>query len=147
MNNSHARCAKPIRQVSGVWLSRDNAGWLALSAQPQKALRLVIGQGWKLTGLGVLLGLFGALALTRWLKTLLFEVSATDPLTFVVIALLLTCVALMACWIPALRATKVDPVGCAAGGVGIKGTWLGIPERPQRKASGVNRGYGQQKLL
>src|SRR5262249_1386078 len=71
---------------------------------------LVIGEGMKLVLIGALLGLGGALALTRLLKTLLFGVSATDPLTFIVIAALLIIVALLACWIPARRATKVDPL-------------------------------------
>jgi ABC-type antimicrobial peptide transport system permease subunit len=73
-------------------------------------LRLVIRQGMKLLLLGVASGLAGALALTRWPKTLLFEMSATDPLTFAVIALLLIAVALLACWLPARRATRVDPM-------------------------------------
>ncbi len=83
---------------------------MALGAQSQDVLRLIIGQGMKLTLPGVGFGLTGALILTRWLKSLLFGVSATDPLTFVGVAFLLTGVALLACWIPARRATRVDPL-------------------------------------
>jgi len=83
---------------------------MALGAQRGDVSRLVIGEGMKLVLIGALLGLGGALALTRLLKTLLFGVSATDPLTFIVIAPLLIIVALLACWIPARRATKVDPL-------------------------------------
>jgi putative ABC transport system permease protein len=83
---------------------------MALGAQTHNVLRLVVGQGMKLIGIGVALGLAGALLLTRLLRTLLFGVSATDPLTFTVIALLLAGVALLACYLPARRATKVDPL-------------------------------------
>jgi putative ABC transport system permease protein len=83
---------------------------MALGAQIRDVLRLVIGEGIKLALVGLLIGFGGAWALTRLMKNLLFGVSATDPLTFIVVAPLLTSVALLACWIPARRATKVDPL-------------------------------------
>ena len=83
---------------------------MALGAQNVDVLRLVIGQGMKLTAFGLALGLAAAFALTRLMQTLLFGVSATDPLTYAVIALLLIAVSLLACWIPARRAVKVDPL-------------------------------------
>src|SRR5262245_57865068 len=83
---------------------------MALGAQVRDVLKLVLGQGLKLVLLGVALGTAASLAVTRLVKSLLLGVSATDPLTFVAIAALLTLVALLACWIPARRATKVDPM-------------------------------------
>jgi ABC-type lipoprotein release transport system permease subunit len=67
-------------------------------------------QGLLLTGAGVVVGVAGALALTRTIKSLLFEVSATDPVVFTAIPVLLVMVSLLACYTPARRATKVDPL-------------------------------------
>jgi len=83
---------------------------LALGAPTTAVLRLVLWQGMKMIVTGAGLGWLAALAATRLLHGLLFGVSATDPLTFAAIALLLLAVALLACWIPARRATKVDPM-------------------------------------
>jgi putative ABC transport system permease protein len=83
---------------------------MALGAQPRAVLRSVVGQGMTLVSVGVAIGVASAWALTRLMATMLFEVRATDPTTFGLIALLLAAVALVACWIPARRAAKVDPM-------------------------------------
>jgi putative ABC transport system permease protein len=83
---------------------------VALGAQRRDVLKLVVARGMTLTMIGAGIGLGVALALTRLMQTLLFEVSATDPLTFVTLAVLLSVVALVACYLPARRATKVDPM-------------------------------------
>jgi predicted permease len=83
---------------------------LALGAQRSNVLRMMLGHGLRLAVVGVGLGLLAAIAFTRLLKGLLFGISASDPLTFAAIAMLLVGVALLACWIPARRATKVDPL-------------------------------------
>ncbi len=83
---------------------------MALGAQARDVLRLVIGQGMKLALFGIVLGLGGAWALTRLMGTLLFKVSPTDWLTFAGISVLVTLTVLLACYLPARRATKVDPL-------------------------------------
>lgn len=83
---------------------------IALGAQKRDVLRLTIGQSMRLVLAGLAFGLLASFALTRWLNSLLFGVSATDLPTLIIITLLLTAVALLASWIPARRATKVDPI-------------------------------------
>src|SRR5215203_2447489 len=83
---------------------------MALGARPRDILLLVVWHGLKLAALGIVPGLLGALIMTRWLSSLLYGVSASDPLTYAGVALLTACVALLACLVPARRATKVDPM-------------------------------------
>jgi len=83
---------------------------MALGAQVSDVLKMIVGQGMLLALIGVAAGLIGALALTRVMSSLLFDVSATDPQTFIGVSLLLTAVAFLACYIPARRATRVDPM-------------------------------------
>ena len=83
---------------------------MALGARQLDVLKLVVRQGMLLTLVGVILGLLGAFALTRVMQSLLFGVTAKDPFTFTVVAALLIAVAFVACFIPARRATKVDPL-------------------------------------
>ena len=79
-------------------------------ARKTDVLMMMVGQGLELSLIGVVIGIAGALALTRFLSSLLYGVKATDPLTFVVVSVILVAVALLACYIPARRATKVDPI-------------------------------------
>jgi putative ABC transport system permease protein len=83
---------------------------IALGADQRDILRLIVGQGMVLIVIGAGIGLALALAATRLLKSLLFEVSATDPLTFVSVVIVLVGVGLLACYLPARRAMKVDPL-------------------------------------
>jgi predicted permease len=83
---------------------------IAIGARPREILRMILGQGMALALVGIVLGLLGALALTRLLQRLLFEVGPTDPLTFVGVAVVLTTATLVACYVPARRAARVDPI-------------------------------------
>jgi putative ABC transport system permease protein len=83
---------------------------MALGAQKRDVLSLVIGQGMKLALAGVVIGIMAALALTRVIRSLLYGVTPTDPATFAVVSLLLVAIALVACWLPARRAARVDPM-------------------------------------
>jgi ABC-type antimicrobial peptide transport system permease subunit len=83
---------------------------LALGAQRDDVLRLILGEGLRMAFLGVAIGLAGALALSRLLADLLFGISAADPVTFAGVAVLLTAIAIAACYIPARRAMRVDPI-------------------------------------
>ena len=83
---------------------------MALGAQNSDVLKLVLGQGLKLTLLGIVLGVLAAIVLTRFMAALLFGVSATDPLSFLAVAVLLLGVAMLACYVPARRALKIDPM-------------------------------------
>jgi ABC-type antimicrobial peptide transport system permease subunit len=82
----------------------------ALGAAQRDILQLVVARGFKITLLGIFAGVLGALALTRFMASLLFNVSATDPLTFILAALILSAAALTASYIPARSASKLDPM-------------------------------------
>jgi predicted lysophospholipase L1 biosynthesis ABC-type transport system permease subunit len=83
---------------------------VAMGASPRDILRMVLRQGLGVVGIGLVLGLFIALAGTRLMSGLLVGIKSTDPLTFTVVVLMLTAIALFACWIPAHRATRIDPL-------------------------------------
>ncbi len=81
-----------------------------MGAEASKVQRLVLGQGLKVAAIGLAVGMGGAWALTGVVESLLFNVNARDPITFMVGPVVLTLVAVAACWIPARRATRLDPV-------------------------------------
>jgi putative ABC transport system permease protein len=90
--------------------TRELAVRLALGAHPRKVLQLVMSHGATLAGIGIAIGLFGAFALSRVVAGLLYNVGASDPFTLFSVSLLLAAVALLACYIPARRATRLDPI-------------------------------------
>ena len=100
--------------LRGLWKRKGFAAiavlTLALGARARDVLVMVIRQGMSLVAIGVVLGVAGAFVLTRLMRSLLFEVGPTDSLTFVFVSLLLAAVGLIACYVPARRATKVDPL-------------------------------------
>jgi ABC-type antimicrobial peptide transport system permease subunit len=83
---------------------------MALGASPSAVQRMVVMEGLRLAAVGVALGAAAALGLTRLLRSFLFDVQPSDPLTYVGISLLLCLIALGACWIPARRASRIDPL-------------------------------------
>jgi len=88
---------------------------MALGAARADILRLVLGRGLLLVGIGVVVGLVAAAAVSRMVSSLLFGISAVDPVTFVVVPLLLASMALLASYLPAVRATRIDPAAALRG--------------------------------
>ena len=109
---SLARRRASLRAVSYTHLDvyKRQGIRMALGAQPRDILRMALSEGMTLVAVGLGSGLVGALILTRFLRSLLYAVSPNDPLTFAALPVLLAAVALLACFVPARRATQVDPL-------------------------------------
>jgi len=99
-----------VTSYAVVQRTREIGIRMALGAQRHEVLALVLGRGMKLTAVGIVIGILAAFALTGLMRGLLFRVSPTDPLTFAGVSLMLSGVALLACFIPARRAARVDPM-------------------------------------
>jgi ABC-type antimicrobial peptide transport system permease subunit len=99
-----------VMSYSVAQRTREFGVRVALGAKVRDLLQLVVSQGMKLVAVGLVVGVAGSLALTRVLSGFLFGVQPTDPGTFAVVSALLVIVGALACWLPARRATKVDPV-------------------------------------
>ena len=95
---------------NGLRRMREIGVRLALGAMPAQIRLMMLSQGMRLLGFGLLLGFAGTLALSRVIRSLLFNVSVNDPLTYVSVSFLLGCAAAFACWIPARRAARVNPM-------------------------------------
>jgi len=96
-------------QYSVVLRTHEIGVRIAVGAQRADVLRLILSQGIKIAGIGLLFGIVGSWAATRLIARLLYGVGPTDPFTFFSVSLILVAVALLACYIPALRATRIDP--------------------------------------
>jgi len=99
-----------VISLATVQRTREIGLRISLGAVRSDILGLVLRQGLTLVGIGILIGLAGSFAVSRFLSTLLFRVGTTDAITFAGVSLLLFAFAILACYLPALRATKVDPV-------------------------------------
>jgi ABC-type antimicrobial peptide transport system permease subunit len=98
-----------VVSFAAVQRTREIGIRMALGGTARDVVRLVLRQGVSMVIAGLLVGVVGALALTRLMARFLIDVSPSDPLTYIAVALLLSAIALIACWIPARRATRVDP--------------------------------------
>jgi ABC-type antimicrobial peptide transport system permease subunit len=117
--SQHGRAVALLLSVSGLFgviaysvsqRTREFGIRMALGAARNDVAGMVLRQGLKLAGMGILAGLAGAVAVTRLLRSLLLEISPTDTVTFILVPLLLLAVTLLACLIPALRAARTDPM-------------------------------------
>jgi putative ABC transport system permease protein len=99
-----------VMSYSAAQRTREIGIRMALGAQRLDALKLIVGQGMKLASIGILIGLLGSIALTRFVESLLFEVKASDPLIYSLIIMLIVIVSMLACYLPARRASNIDPL-------------------------------------
>jgi putative ABC transport system permease protein len=99
-----------VMAYNGQRRTREIGVRLALGARRRQIVQMMLGQGMRMLGIGLLVGLGGAVAVSRVLRSLLFEVSATDPAIYVAVAVLLAAAAAVACWVPARRASRVNPM-------------------------------------
>jgi ABC-type antimicrobial peptide transport system permease subunit len=99
-----------VMAFNGLRRMREIGVRLALGAMPAQIRMMMLGQGMRLLGAGLVLGFVGAVVLSRLVRSLLYGVSANDPLIYAVVTLVLICAALIACWLPARRASRVNPM-------------------------------------